>query len=101
MPRWLVPTLVASCAAVSACGGGHAQEAASSGRALFDQACGACHTLTGHNDPPHQGGDPRSFHASRAQLHQFASEKPVRRPLSGGQLQAVVSFVKAVEAGRS
>lgn len=97
----LVPMLVASCVAVSACGGGHAHEPAYSGRALFDQACGACHTLSGHNDPRHQGGDLRDFHASRAQLLQLTAEMPVRRPLSGGQLQAVVSFVMALEAGRS
>ncbi len=91
--------LVASCAAVSACGGGHGR-AAASGRALFDQACGACHTLTGHNDPRHQGGDLRGFHASRAQFLQLTEEMPVRRPLSPGQLQALVRFVMAVEAAR-
>jgi mono/diheme cytochrome c family protein len=73
---------------------------ASSGRALFAQACGACHTLTGHNDSRHQGGDLLGFHASRTQFVQLASEMPVRRPLSRGQLQAVVRFVRAVEAGR-
>jgi mono/diheme cytochrome c family protein len=91
--------VVAWCAAVSACGGaGHSHAAASSGRALFTQACGACHTLTGHNDPRHQGGDLRDFHASRTQLGQLAAEMPVRRPLSREQLQAVVAFVMGVEA---
>ncbi len=92
--------LIACCAAVCGCGGGHGHAVASSGgRALFDQACGACHTLTGHNDPRHQGGDLRDFHADRAQLYQLAAEMPVRRPLSRGQLQAVVRFVMAVEGG--
>jgi mono/diheme cytochrome c family protein len=95
--RWLVTVLVVSGAAVSACGGGDGHAAASSGRALFDQACGACHTLTGHNDPRHQGGDLRDFHAGRAQLEQLAAEMPVRRPLSRGQLATVVRFVMAVE----
>jgi mono/diheme cytochrome c family protein len=93
--------VAASCAALSACGGaGHGDAAASSGRALFTQACGACHTLTGHNDPRHQGGDLRGFHASRTQLDQLASEMPVRRPLSREQLQAVVGFVMGAEASR-
>ena len=86
----------------SACGNGHEHAAASSeGRTLFAQACGACHTLTGHNDPRHQGGDLRGFHASHAQLYQLAAEMPLRRPLSRGQLEAVVRFVMAVEAGGS
>jgi mono/diheme cytochrome c family protein len=92
--------LVASCAALSACGGGHGHAAAASGRALFEQACGACHTITGHNDPRHQGGDLRNFHAGRAQFLQLAAEMPVRRPLRREQLQAVVRFVTAVEATR-
>ncbi len=93
--------VVASCAAVSACGGAaHHHAAASSGRALFTQACGACHTLSGHNDPRHQGGDLRNFHASRTQLSQFAAEMPVRRPLSREQLRAVVGFVMGIEAPR-
>ena len=92
--------LVACCTAVSACGGGHGHAAASSGRALFDQACSACHTLTGHNDPHHQGGDLRDFHATRLQFLELAAEMPVRRPLSRGQLGTVVRFVMAVEANR-
>ncbi len=78
-----------------------APAAASSGRALFAQACGACHTLSGHNDARHQGGDLLAFRASRVQFVQLASEMPVRRPLSRGQLQAVVRFVRAVEARHS
>ena len=101
--------LIAGCAAlsgaVSACGssghggaGGTSLAAgAASGRVLFSQACGACHTLTGHNDPRHQGGDLRYFHASRTQFQQLASEMPMRRPLSRLQLQAVVRFVMSVE----
>jgi mono/diheme cytochrome c family protein len=68
---------------------------------LFDHACGACHTLTGHNDPRHQGGDLLGFHATRPQMLQLASEMPVRRPLNRAQLNAVVSFVREMEGGRS
>ncbi len=100
--------LLTACAALSACGGsGHGHPAGTSdatasatGRALFTQACGACHTLTGHNDARHQGGDLRNFHASRAQFVQLASEMPVRHALSHAQLQAIVRFVMSVEAGR-
>jgi mono/diheme cytochrome c family protein len=92
--------LAAVSAALGGCGGGH-PPTASSGRALFSQACGACHTLSGHNDSRHQGGDLLGFHASRTQFVQLASEMPVRHPLSGGQLQAVVRFVRAMEAKHS
>ena len=100
-----------SCVALSACGGGgnsggghpaggstHATEASAS--VLFSQACGACHTLTGHNDPRHQGGDLLVFHASRAEFLQLAGEMPMRRPLTRRQLEAVVAFVMSVEDRR-
>ncbi|HYZ81094.1 MAG TPA: cytochrome c [Solirubrobacteraceae bacterium] len=128
MPRRLVPLLVAACAvlAVTGCGGGQragqtrsAQSAhggqtrsalsahggqtsrPSSGRELFSQACGACHTLTGHYDSRHQGGDLLGFRATRPQMLQLAGEMPVRHPLSQDQLDAVVRFVMSVEAGGS
>lgn len=94
--------LAACCAALSACGGqAHGAPTASAGRTLFAQACGACHTLTGHNDPRHQGGDLLGFRATRTQLLQFASEMPVRHPLSPAQLDAVVRFVRGLETGGS
>ncbi|MGZ4169618.1 MAG: c-type cytochrome [Solirubrobacteraceae bacterium] len=97
--RPLLALLVGCCAAVSACDGHtHGAAVAASGRALFTQACGACHTLTGHNDPRHQGGDLRDFHATRTQFFQLASEMPVRHPLSQTQLTAVVRFVMGLEA---
>jgi mono/diheme cytochrome c family protein len=95
---------VAACAAVSACGSSGPRQntaASASGQALFTQACGACHTLSGHNDARHQGGDLRAFHATRSQFFQLAAEMPVRRPLSRAQLDAVVRFVTAVESGHS
>jgi mono/diheme cytochrome c family protein len=99
--RPVVALLLASClaASASACGGGPAH-APPSGRVLFNHACGACHTLTGHNDPRHQGGDLLGFHATRPQMLQLAGEMPVRRPLSEAQLNAVVRFVMEIEAGR-
>ncbi len=96
--------LAALCTALAACGG-HApgtstRASLASGRVLFSRACGACHTLSGHDDPRHQGGDLRGFHASRAQMRQLAAEMPVRRPLTAAQLQSVVAFVISVEARR-
>jgi mono/diheme cytochrome c family protein len=100
---WLAAASGALCACGGATGGasGTGGPEAASGRALFAQACGACHTLTGHNDARHQGGDLLGFHATHTQLNQLASEMPVRHPLSRGQLQAVVHYVMSMEAGRS
>ena len=101
--RPVAALLLVFCVAMSAsaCGGSGQGPAAPSGRALFDHACGACHTLTGHNDPRHQGGDLLGFHATRPQMLQIAGEMPVRRPLSRAQLNSVVRFVMEMESGRS
>jgi mono/diheme cytochrome c family protein len=102
MPRLPVLTplaaLVALAAAVSGCGSGQTR-GAPEGHALFQQACGACHTLTGHNDPRHQGGDLLGFHSTRTQMLQLVSEMPVRHPLNRAELDAVVRYVMALEAG--
>lgn len=71
-----------------------------SGRVVFTQACGACHSLSGHNDPRQQGGDLLNFSATRTQMMQLAGEMPVPRPLSRSQLRAVVSFVMDAEQAR-
>lgn len=99
--RLVLVLLLGLGAALPGCGGSSGATHGSSGRALFAQACGACHTLTGHNDPRHQGGDLLGFHATRAQFLQFAAEMPVRRPLSEAQLEAVVRFVRRVQGARS
>jgi mono/diheme cytochrome c family protein len=98
-------TVAAACAcavaALAGCGGGQNQSHTRGdrpGRELFAEACGACHTLSGHNDPRHQGGDLLGFHATRPQMLQLAGEMPVRHPLSPGQLDAVVTFVTSLEA---
>jgi mono/diheme cytochrome c family protein len=102
-PKLAVAAWAAACAAatLAGCGGGHSQSHArggGQGRELFTQACGACHTLRGHNDARHQGGDLLDFHATRPQMLQLAGEMPVRHPLSPGQLDAVVTFVMSLEA---
>ncbi|MFL5862118.1 MAG: c-type cytochrome [Solirubrobacteraceae bacterium] len=88
-------------AAATGCASSRSQtQDAPSGRVVFARACRGCHTLTGHNDARHQGGDLLGFHSTRPQMLQLAREMPVRHPLSPAQLQAVVRFVMAVEAGR-
>jgi mono/diheme cytochrome c family protein len=97
--RPLLALLLGCCAAVSACGGQTHGAGASSARTLFTQACGACHTITGHDDPRHQGGDLLGFHATRTQFLQLASEMPVHHALSPTQLDVVVRFVRGLEGG--
>jgi mono/diheme cytochrome c family protein len=92
----LVTACLAAAAGIAGCGGSAGSRSVS-GRAVFAQECASCHSLTGHDDPRHQGGDLRGFRASRAQLTQFAAEMPVRHALSAAQLSAVVSFVRASE----
>jgi mono/diheme cytochrome c family protein len=89
----------AASAALAGCGGGHAAgpHAASSGRAVFAQACSSCHSISGADNPRRQGGDLLHFHATREQLTQLAGEMPVRHPLSQGDLAAVVDYVMGVE----
>jgi mono/diheme cytochrome c family protein len=98
----LLLAVIAACPA--GCGGGRAAPAgrgpSDSAAVLFSQACGACHSLTGRNDPRRQGGDLLAFHSSRAQMTQLAAEMPVRRALDRSQLQAVVSFVMAATRSR-
>jgi mono/diheme cytochrome c family protein len=100
----LAPVLVAACAAfvIAGCGGAqsrHQTRSSAPGRELFARACGACHTINGHEDPRRQGGDLLGFHSSRAQMLQLAGEMPVRHPLTQSQLEAVVRFVMSLEAG--
>jgi mono/diheme cytochrome c family protein len=64
---------------------------------LFHQACGACHTLSGHNDRFHQGGDLLGFHSSHRQLLELAREMPVPHALTARELGTIVTYVRAVE----
>jgi mono/diheme cytochrome c family protein len=91
---WLLAA--ASAALLAGCAAGRPHETASAG-ALFGEACGACHTLSGADDPRRQGGDLLHFHSSRTQLLQLTREMPVRRALTEAQLRAVVGYVMAVE----
>lgn len=66
------------------------------GKMLFAKNCSACHSLSGRDSPRRQGGDLLGARLSPAILLQFTREMPVRRPLSSGELQAVVDYVLAV-----
>jgi mono/diheme cytochrome c family protein len=84
-------------AALALAGCGATASPGPSGRAVFARACSACHSLTGHEDPRRQGGDLLGFHFGRVALVQFTREMPVRRRLSESGVQAVVSYVMAVQ----
>jgi mono/diheme cytochrome c family protein len=92
--RWL---LAAAGAALLAGCGATRPRATLSGRLLFGQACGACHSLSGVEDPSRQGGDLEYFHATSTQFLQLAREMPARRALTEAQLRAVVGYIRAVE----
>jgi mono/diheme cytochrome c family protein len=93
--RWLLAA--ASAALLAGCGNTRDAAQTPSGRVLFSEACGSCHSLSGVEDPRRQGGDLLRFQSSRAQLMELAGEMPVTRPLTETQLRAVVSYVMAVE----
>jgi mono/diheme cytochrome c family protein len=90
------PLLAAVTGALAGCGSGGAAPPPS-GAAVFSQACSACHSLSGHDDPRRQGGDLLGFRASRTQMRQLAGEMPVRHALHRSELDAVVRYVIAAE----
>jgi mono/diheme cytochrome c family protein len=80
-----------------AAGCGTATRPGPPGRSLFTQACGFCHSLTGHESPSKQGGDLLGLHLRRPVALQFAREMPVRHPLSHAQLAAIVDYIALVQ----
>ncbi len=67
------------------------------GRSLFAQDCGVCHSLTGRQSPRRQGGDLLDLQVDRVAMLEFTREMPVRRRLSASQLRTVADYVLAVE----
>lgn len=96
MHRRALAAVTAFGLATTACGAGQ-QSAFTAGGALFRQACGACHTISGVNTPSHQGGDLLSAHLRRPVLLQFAREMPLRRRLGPRELDAVVDYILRVQ----
>ena len=84
--------------AADGCGSRQPHPAAVSGRVVFTEHCSVCHSLSGIDNPRLQGGDLLGFHARRSEVVQFVREMPVvHRPLTHGELQAVVAYVMAAE----
>jgi mono/diheme cytochrome c family protein len=96
--RVAYPLIAAALLACAGCGGSSGRQSPA-GRVVFSHACSACHTLSGIDDPRHQGGDLLRFHADRAQLIQLVREMPVRHALDPAQIRAVVGYVIGVERG--
>ena len=64
-----------------------------SGKGLFADDCSACHSLIGSESLHRQGGDLLGYRFTQSDLTQFVREMPVRRPLSPGQLNAILTYV--------
>jgi mono/diheme cytochrome c family protein len=86
----IAATLLAGCGA-----SGTARRPA--GQALFAQACGACHSLSGRESPQRQGGDLLGTRLSPRIMLEFAREMPVRRSLSAAELRTVADYIVSVE----
>ncbi|MGH2870675.1 MAG: c-type cytochrome [Solirubrobacteraceae bacterium] len=82
---------------LAATGCGTATPTGASGRSLFAQACGFCHSLTGHESPSKQGGDLLGVRLRRPVALQFAREMPVRPRLSHAELAAIVDYIALVQ----
>lgn len=98
--RWPLAALVAAAGLASAACGSSGPPPRPDGEQLFAQACGACHTLSGHDSPRHQGGDLLRPRLDRPVMLQFAAEMPVRHPLTARQLAAVTDYILAVQRQR-
>lgn len=78
------------------CGAGAGSQTAS-GRVLFAHNCTVCHSLIGNESLRRQGGDLLGYRFSRQVLTQYTRQMPVGRPLSSGQLGAIVEYVYQAE----
>jgi mono/diheme cytochrome c family protein len=92
-----VPGVLCLALVLCGCGGSSQTTTGPSGRALFAHDCGACHSLTGVEDPKRQGGDLLHGRFSRKVLLQFTREMPVRHRLSEDELRRVAEYVLSVE----
>lgn len=91
--RWRrLVLIVAVPLATAACGTAH-RSAPTGGKALYTQACGACHTVSGTSSPSRQGGDLLAVRLSRRVMIQFAREMPVRRRLTPVELESIADYI--------
>lgn len=82
--------------ATAACGASH-RATPSGDKALFTQACGACHTVSGVSPPSKQGGDLLRVHLKRPVMIEFAREMPMRRRLDPAELDSVVDYILGLQ----
>jgi mono/diheme cytochrome c family protein len=66
------------------------------GAALFRADCSSCHTLAGHTDARHQGGDLLHLDVGGAALRQFTAEMPTPRRLSAVQVRTIDAYLLRV-----
>ena len=92
----LAAAICTAALALTACAGSGTRRIG--GRALFSQACGACHTLSVGRRVT-QGGNLRALHIPRSAMLQFVGEMPVRHRLDSRQLGEVTDYVLGVERG--
>ena len=88
--------IVALPLATGACGVSHSS-APTASKALFTQACGACHTISGVSSPSRQGGDLLAVRLSRPVMIQFAREMPLRRRLTATQLDSIADYILGLQ----
>jgi len=87
---------VAAVAFLAAGCGGHAGHA-NSGRAIYEQDCAGCHTLSGR-ERGSVGGDLVNANLGVADIASFALEMPTPRRLTKTQANTVARYVDAVAA---
>ena len=85
-------------AALAGCGGGHSRLSGQlrQGRAVYEESCAGCHTLTGR-DSNAAGGDLAIARLPPADIRSFVRVMPVH--LSHAEVDAVAAYVHAAAAG--
>src|SRR2546425_7471714 len=93
--RTLACATILVVASLAGCGGTGkpAPPSLTEGAQVFASSCSGCHTLGGGGRHPPPGGPLAGYRMTTAQLESFVRTMPVRRPLSGRELRAVVEFV--------
>ena len=76
--------------------GGQTWVPPANGATVFAHNCQSCHTLIGNESAHKQGGDLLGYKMSRAQILTQTREMPTR-PLTAGELNAVVDYVLHAE----
>jgi mono/diheme cytochrome c family protein len=67
------------------------------GAVVFQRDCSSCHSLIGNESLHRPAGDLLGYTLTRQQLLEQTRQMPVRRRLSGAELNAVVDYVQAMQ----